>query len=379
VFRQRLRHGKMPRVTFDTPSVQALLDRAAQEVEAGTLPSCQLALARDGKVQVVRTFGAPDSSRYVMFSVTKALTAAGVWGLLSDGLLTADTRVADVVPGFAAHGKQDVTVAHVMTHTAGFPRAPMRPEDGATSAGRLARFAAWRLDWEPGTQTAYHVVSAHWVLAEVIEQLTGADYRAYLRQRVLDPLGLRRMRLGAPAQEQGDVLDVVTVGEAPADGPAPPAFAAPEKMLAFNDPVVREIGIPGAGGVSDAADVALLYQAFLHNPSQLWDPAVLADATGTVRNTWRDPLTGVSPNRTLGLAVAGDDGKAPLREFGRGVGPRAFGAPGIGGQIAWADPDTGLSFCYLTNGMEANIVTTFLRSSRIATLAARCADGQVVG
>lgn len=362
----------MPRVTFDAASVQKLLDRAAEEVDAGTLPSCQLALACDGKVQLLKSFGTDDSSRYVIFSATKALTAAAVWGLISDGLLTPETRVADVIAEFATNGKQAVTVAHLMTHTAGFPRAPMRPEDGATSAGRRARFAQWRLDWEPGTQTEYHAISAHWVLAELIEQLSGTDYRAYVRSRVLDPLGLKRLRLGVPIEEQGDVLDTVIVGSVPPDGPALPSFAEPELTLRFNEPQVRAIGVPGGGAVSDAAEVALLYQAFLHNPAGLWDPQVLADATGHIRNTWPDPMTGVSPHRTLGLAVAGDDGKASLREFGRAVGPRAFGAPGLGGQIAWADPDSGLSFCYLTNGMEANIVTTFLRSSRIATLAARC-------
>ena len=62
-----------------------------------------------------------------------------------------------------------------------------------------------------------------------------------------------------------------------------------------------------------------------------------------------------------------------MREFGKSTGPRAFGASGLGGQVAWADPDSGLSVCYLTNGMEANVVTSFLRSSRLATLAARCA------
>ena len=115
------------------------------------------------------------------------------------------------------------------------------------------------------------------------------------------------------------------------------------------------MGVPGAGAISDAADIALLYQAFLHNPDQLWDPLVLADATGRIRNTHLDPFTGVPANRTLGLSVAGDDGKAVMREFGKATGPRAFGASGLGGQIAWADPDTGLSFCYLTNGLEANV------------------------
>ena len=74
----------------------------------------------------------------------------------------------------------------------------------------------------------------------------------------------------------------------------------------------------------------------------------------------------------LGLTVAGDDGKAAMRQFGRAVGPRAFGASGLGGQIAWADPDSGLSFCFLTNGLERDQVAAFIRANKLSTYAARC-------
>ena len=354
--------------------VDRLLARAAEEVDAGRLPSCQLALAQQGRVVVDVSLGkAGPDSRYCVFSVTKALTAAAVWLLLSDGSLRPETRVGELVPEFAVEGKSAVTVEHLMTHTAGFPRAPIRPEDGATAEGRRARFAQWRLDWEPGSRTEYHSVSAHWVLAHLVEQLFGQDYREVVLTRVLDPLGLSRLRLGVPPEEQADVLDVEVVGSAPADGPAVPVVAASDLTLRYNEPAVRAVGVPGAGAVGTAADVALLYQAMLSDRLGLWDPQVLADATGTVRNRHADPFTGVPANRTLGLTVAGDDGHAALREFGKATGPRAFGASGLGGQIAWADPDSGLSFCFLTNGMEADVVATFVRSSRLSTLAARCA------
>src|SRR5207244_3602781 len=128
---------------------------------------------------------------------------------------------------------------------------------------------------------------------------------------------------------------------------------------------------PGAGAVSTADDVALLYQALLHDPKGLWDPDVLADATSRVRFDHLDPWTGVPANRTLGVGVAGDDGKAVLRAFGTATGPRAFGASGLGGQVAWADPDSGLSFCFLTNGLDQDPVAAFKRSAAIATDAAK--------
>ena len=139
----------------------------------------------------------------------------------------------------------------------------------------------------------------------------------------------------------------------------------------FNETDIRLSGVPGAGAVSTADDVVLLYQALLHDPKGLWAPEVLSDATSRVRFDHLDPWTGVPANRTLGVSVAGHDGKAVLRTFGSATGPRAFGASGLGGQVAWADPDSGLSFCFLTNGLDQDPVAAFKRSAAIATLAAK--------
>src|SRR6185312_12315797 len=109
-------------------------------------------------------------------------------------------------------------------------------------------------------------------------------------------------------------------------------------------------------------------QSLLHNTHGVWRDEVLTDATSRVRNTLIDPLFKVSANRTLGLVVAGDDEHAIVRGFGRGNSPQAFGAQGVGGQIAWADPVSGLSFCYLTNGLDADVVGSFTRSAKLAGL-----------
>ena len=82
------------------------------------------------------------------------------------------------------------------------------------------------------------------------------------------------------------------------------------------------------------------------------EPATLADATGRVRCTFRDNLTSAPVNRALGVIVAGDDDQVALRGMGRTVSPRAFGHSGAGGQVAWADPTTGISFVFLTNGLD---------------------------
>lgn len=370
---------------FDGTGIAAGLDPAAlgelrgyaeRTVRDHGLPSAQLALARDGQVVAELTIGRVDAdTRYVVFSVTKALVAAGVWLLFGDGL-DPDLRIVDVVPEFGTNGKDRVTLAHCLLHTAGFPRAPMRPEEGVRHEDRMRRFASWRLDWEPGTRSEYHATSAHWVVAEVVERVTGRSLRDFLAERVTGPLGLHALRLGEPPEDQEGIAEIHIVGTPPDDVPGDLAAMlrelSPTYLVRFNEPEVLAAGVPGAGAVARAADIAVLYQSFLHNPGGLWDPKVLADATGTVRNDYPDPWTGVPAHRTLGLVVAGDDGNAALRDFGTGTGPRAFGAAGVGGQIAWADPDTGLSFCFLTNGLAADLARAFRRSSKLSTLAAAC-------
>ena len=359
--------------TVDRAGLDALVARARRDVDEGVLPSCQLALAHDGAVVVDETFGADASTRYVTFSVTKAFVGSLAWMLIGDGVLSDQTRVAEVVPEFATNGKDAVSVEHLLTHTAGFPRAPMRPEEGADRVARVERMSTWRMDWPAGTQTEYHATSAYWALVEVIDRVSGGDFRRLFADRIAGPLGLSSLALGADRtdgiariQGVGDAGDGKTLGDHVKE-------TGEQFLLRFNEPTVLAAGVPGAGGVSRASDVALFYQALLHNKNGIWRDDILSDATSRVRNQLVDPRFKVPANRTLGLVVAGNEDHAIVRGFGRGNSPRAFGAQGVGGQIAWADPATGLSFCYLTNGLDADVVGSFTRSAKIAGLAARCA------
>src|SRR5918993_3487601 len=179
---------------LDTGAIDGLVARARREVDEGLLPSAQVALAYDGELVMSETYGdATAETRYVVYSATKAFVAGAMWALIGDGLVDPQLPVVAYVPEFGAHGKDAVTVEHVMLHTAGFPQAPLTVLDGDTSAGRCAAFARWRLDWEPGREYQYHPSSAHWVLAEIIERVTGEDFRDVIERRVTEPAGLPRV------------------------------------------------------------------------------------------------------------------------------------------------------------------------------------------
>jgi CubicO group peptidase (beta-lactamase class C family) len=361
--------------------VDALLTRAQREIDAGLLPGCQLAIARHGELELFEAFGeASLDSRFVIFSATKPFVASLMWMHIADGLVDVSLPVAEYIPEFATHGKEAITVEQVMLHTSGFPHAPLGAPRWWTREGRVEAFAQWRLNWEPGSTYEYHPTSAHWVLAEISDRVSGTPYCDLLEDRVTGPVGIGRV-LGVPEAEQGPIETLRNVGdEATPDEleaalgvrELPMTTVTPDGLLELGGSAERALGVPGGGGVTRASDVVTFYQALLRNPGELWDAAVLADATGHVRNNLPERWTGVTANRSLGLVIAGGDGKSNLRGFGHTNSARTFGHNGAGGQIAWADPETGLSFCYLTNGMDQHMIRQGRRGIALSSYAAVC-------
>ena len=382
-------------VGLDSALVEALCARAEKEVREGLLPSAQIAIARNGKIAALHTFGrarhegvdAPASNEtlYCVFSSTKAITSAAAWLLIQDGALDVRARVAELVPEFAENGKAEVTVEQLFTHTAGFPHAPFVPSQFLDREKRLARFASWRLNWKPGERFEYHPSSSMYVIAEIIERLSGTTYGAFVRERIALPLGLGDLWVGLPPELHGRLADCVHVGEALSDEdyrklgvPKPPVTEVTEEAItSFNRADFRVAGIPGGGGTMTAADLALFYQALLDGGRalagrELWKPATLAAAREIRSGALRDLVFGKAANRALGLIIAGDQDRN-YRGFGHTNSELAFGHGGAGGQIAWADPRTGISIGYCTNGHDRNTIRQARRAIGISSRAAGCA------
>ena len=384
-------------VGIDPTALEALFERAEREVREGILPSVQIAVAREGRIAGMRTFGravfggaeadAADDSLYCVFSCTKAITSAAAWLLIQEGKLSVDEPVAEIVPEFGSHGKDAVVVEQLFTHTAGFPTAPFDPRHFLDRERRLGYFAKWRLNFEPGSRFIYHPSSSMYVIAEIIERRSGLSYHDFVRQRIAEPLGLPDLFVGLPDAEHARAADIEHRGEELTDAdferlgfPKPPVTEVTEEAVqGFNEPAVRRAGIPGGGAFTNAATLALFYQALLTgrapDGTTIWRPETLAMAREIRNPELTDMVFGKRANRGLGLMIAGDADRT-YRGFGHTNSEHAFGHGGAGGQIGWADPATGISLGYCTNGFDRHVIRQARRGVGISSRAGACAPAE---
>lgn len=341
-------------VGLNPDKVQALMDRAERDVKEGVLPACQVAIARNGKIAAMRTFGSAmqggeekpvtDETLFVAMSATKAITSSALWLLIQEGKISPADRIVKYVPEYGTNGKESTTIEHLLIHTAGIPAAPGSFKEWGDRKRRLERFAQWRPVNPPGEKFIYHIHANYWPIVEAIERITGKRLGEFVRERIAEPLGLTDLRIGLPRPIQNRMADVKWVGAPATDeeyrklGVTPPRAnlesITEAAVLEMNDPDLREMDFPAGGLMTTAGDIALFYQALLndgraHDGTRIWQSEMQREARRIRSGNLIDPARGITANRALGIVVAGGDGKANLRGFGRTNSPEAFGHPGF--------------------------------------------------
>ncbi len=365
-------------MSINPNAVSALVERARRTVEEGLLPAAQIALAREGELLLAETFGDADNdTRFHVYSAAKPTVALTAMELAAAGRFDITAPVSDVLASFGANGKDAITVSQVLLHAGGFPYAQLNRAEITDRKARLDAYASWQTDWQPGTRFEYHATSAHWVLADVIAEVSGRPYAEEIAARVLEPVECSSWFAIDPT-EQSDIADVVLVGvetskaelEALGWDKLPGLVDLEQHITSFNLGWMRAAGVPGGGGMASACDLALWYQAVLHNTGEFLHPRVRQDAM-QVRQRYPDWL-GTPANRSRAFILAGDDGKAGMRGFGNAASAGAFGHGGVKGQIGWADPASGLSFAFLTNGLDRNEMSVARRVVGMSSAALAC-------
>lgn len=344
-----------------TPSELSLddrpLERLARMIEAhiteGRYPGAQIALARHGRLALFRTFGdarrdpervaAGSDTLWLLYSNTKVLTACAVWILAERGALRFTDTVAEHVPGFERHGKAGVTVHQLLTHQGGFPGAEVPP--AAWEDHELLRRCVcdFTLEWTPGSRVHYHRLAAHWTAAVLVEALAKTDYRSFIRDQVIEPLGLdHELFVGLPDREHKRAADM---HEPTADG------SRQARRTEDNHAAFWRAGTPGGGGYGTARAQVAFYQMLVNggtlNGTRLLSPRLVEYVTRNHTGDRVDGYMGMPMHRGLGPHVRGVSDT--IRGLGTLAHPRTFGHGGVGSSYCWGDPDSGVSFAYLTN------------------------------
>lgn len=319
----------------------------------------------------------------VVFSATKGLVAQVLLLLHDRGLLDHDAPVARYWPEFARRDKGAITVRTLLSHRAGLVSLPRDPGlDDLESPERCAELAANTAPrWAPGTDQGYHGVTYGFFAAELVRRLAGRSAGSILRDEIARPLGAD-VHLGLPEALEGrvatlypqtpqDVLrnilprvfaspkvegrvyrQVLFGGDSDSRAAfARPSALGPRGIQNFNLPRVHRMELGWASAIASARGLARAYQPLACGGEglglRLFSPAAARLPHARDSFVARDRVLRREMGFTLGFV------KEPPGVFG--PEPAAFGHPGAGGALGWADPERRLSIGYVPNRMDFHI------------------------
>ncbi len=350
---------------------ESVRDALARNLDSGEELGASLVLDIDGDIVIDMWGGFRDQDRTVpwtedtitnVWSTTKTVTSLAALMLVDRGELDVDAPVARYWPEFAANGKQDVLVRHVMSHASGVsgldqPAVVEDLYDWQESTSRMAAQAPW---WEPGTASGYHALNYGHLVGEVVRRISGVTLKQFVAEQIAGPLGAD-FQIGAAESDWGRIADVVPPPPLPFDlaalDPASPAvrtMTGPAPMAEVaNTPGWRGADIGAVNGHGNARSVARVMSAVARGGEVNGVRLLGQDAIDLI---FREQQNGID----LVLGV-------PLR-FGIGYGlPLRDAVPwipdekicfwgGWGGSMIVMDVGQRVTLSYMMNKMGAGVV-----------------------
>ncbi|MCX5377662.1 serine hydrolase domain-containing protein [Streptomyces sp. NBC_00091] len=311
-----------------------------------------------------------------VFSTTKTMTALCAHLLSDRGELDFHAPVARYWPEFAAAGKADTQVRHLMSHTAGLPswQEPMDGEDlydWEKATGLLAAQEPW---WPAGTAFGYHAVTFGYLVGEVVRRISGDSLGTFFRKELAEPLDAD-FHIGLPAAEEPRVARhrVSPALAAVTDPPdLPPRLAAEAARLFGNPPLdfrrtdsaaFRAAEIPASNGVGTAAALAAVLSVLACGGESGGVRLMTPQAIGRV---FEVPYEGPDRYGFMGRLRCGNGYllRSPDQPFSPNAGACMWG--GLGGSVAMADTDARMGFAYVTNTLNPGPVTGDDRSQELS-------------
>lgn len=330
---------------LDLPRTIRILEEGVRD---GLHPGAQLAIARAGGLAGAYHCGEAQKDELVMFEHTrmlwmsagKPITAIAMMQQIERGRATLDTRVADVIPTFAQHGKNAITVRHLLTHTAGF-RGPLNSFAPGPWESIIERCCALKQEpnWTPGAKAGYHVASSWFILGEIIRLLDGRRIDQYVREEVFAPVGAANSSLGIHESEFDNLQSLIE-----------PDF--PGNKLHDGWTVPR----PPANCFGPMVDLARVYVSLLNHDGKLLTPETSRLMVSRQREGMFDETFKQTIDWSLGFKL---DSKRyahlnnGIEQYGYGAhaSDSTFGHSGNQCSCAFADPEHDLVVAWCTNGM----------------------------
>ena len=296
-----------------------------------------------------------------LFSCTKTFTAVTALQLVGEGKLDLDAPVARYWPEFAAAGKERITLRHLLSHQAGLPaiRQSLPAEalyDWPTMTAALAAEQPW---WALGEGHGYAPITYGWLVGEVLRRIEGRGPGESIVARTATPLGLdfhvgladsEFDRVAFISRGKGNLGDaaaqrLLKTMMSDASAMSTRAFTNPPSiMTSTNKPEWRRMQQPAANGHGNARSLAGFYAGLLDG--QLLESELLSELTR--EHAVGDDKTLLTATR-FGLGCMLDQPQVANATYG--MGPRAFGHPGAGGSIGFADPERDVAFGFVTNNL----------------------------
>ncbi|WP_327419278.1 serine hydrolase domain-containing protein [Streptomyces sp. NBC_01233] len=337
-----------------------------------------VAVYRDGRKVVDLWGGTEDAdgtdpwtedTAQIVRSATKGVAAAVPLLLHQRGLLDLDAPVGSYWPEFKTGGKERILVRDLLAHRAGVPvldrgLTAAEAADGVSGAHAVA---AQQPFWEPGAEHGYHAQTYSWLLSELVLRVTGRTLGTVLAEEMTEPLGVD-FWIGLPETEAHRVGRVApvdppsgagmlrtrprrNVSEAYADPDSLTrrAFTAIDPLPDENAPAYRAAELPASNGIGTARGLARFYGATIgvvEDGARIFTPATTALA-GRELSSGPDRVLVVNTRFGPGYMLHGP--ASPL------LSPTSFGHPGRGGSLAFADPEAGIGFGYVTNALAKSV------------------------
>ena len=316
-----------------------------------------------------------------LFSCTKTFTAVTALQLVEEGKLALDAPVAKYWPEFAAAGKASITLRQLLSHRAGLPalRELLPPEalyEWQTMVDALAAEAPW---WTPGEGHGYAAITYGWLVGELIRRADGRSPGQSIMARTAQPLGLdfhigladdqfyRVAHIARSKGTQGDASAqrlLMAMMKEPASMSTRAFTNPPSIMTSTNKPQWRRMEQPAANGHGNARSLAGFYSGLLDG--RLLGPEMFAELTRE-HSVGEDKT--LRTQTRFGLGCMLDQPQVGNATYG--LSAKAFGHPGAGGSIGFADPQREVAFGFVTNTLGPYVLMD-PRAQKLVQVLATC-------